>query len=954
MPAPYRPNMAALLVFGLWAAAAGFPCVLCSAETVGFEAAFQGECRVDGPCQQMCFDLHDGTFECGCTPGYRLSSNGYSCQPLQQGEPEPENRHKGESPTVAASDVKQRTTSGGVVYGRQPPLVRRRMHGNAIDSTGGQTRSSRTDQGSAGDAEYENNNVDAILGEDADLSRQQLHRSSGAGQLSSRSAGHKRASLSGAEAADDGWQGDDPGPAAASWDGDRQRSWQEEDDSWSDDVRYPSDKQRRRRGPATEAGGAGSRYEPLNTIAMTTVATTSDESVMAPGIASPCQQLSCSRTGRCVQDERTGSVRCACGLGYTGAFCDQEVDLRRPRFSGSSYLALPTLRDAHKSMQITLQFRPETHDALLLYSGETAELQGDYFAILLSKGFVEFRFDCGMGPGTLRSDQPVLLNAWNTLTVYRDRWDAWMQLNSGHQVQGRSKGLFSRITLRLNVYLGGSPNASLAAGRLGIRDGLVGCIRHLEINGRRYDFRSTALRGDAIEGLDVDECGGDGCSGVSCKNGGQCIANGVEQGVCLCALGFAGASCETPVEIVVPSFNGSSYLRFPGLGNDHLSFLDVQLVIKPLSPHGVFFYNGAKMDGTGDFVSLQMADGHVEFRFDLSTGTAVLRSPYPVALGEWHLVKASRTGRLGTLTLDRQPGVEAHSPGAFTQLSLPLNLYLGGVPDPKETAVGADVMQSFVGCVQRLTINNRPVRLMQEALSGVNVANCVHPCVTGPCYNGGACQPRMDLYACHCKLGYAGSNCQNEVKEAIAEPMMGGASYLHYTSDDIMRRIRGDQLDVTLAYRSFSSHGLLFWAGDSSQQNRGTLYSPSDYLSLGLEKGLLTLRFNLGSGEAQLCWNTTRVDDGRWHRAALSRSRQLATLGLDGSSPVAVTSPGRLRQLNVRSGLYIGGIGDVTHVTRGRYKSGLVGCVANLTLAGDYHVRLVSHAATGINVQPCL
>ncbi|XP_075731876.1 pikachurin isoform X1 [Rhipicephalus microplus] len=953
MPAPYRPNMAALLVFGLWVAAAGFPCVMCSAESVGFEAAFQGECRVDGPCQQMCFDLHDGTFECGCTPGYRLSSNGYSCQLLQQGEPEPENRHKGEAPTVSASDVKQRTTSSGAVYLRQTPLMRRRMHGNSIGTPGSQMRPASPDEGSAGDTEYENN-VDVILGEDADLSRQQQqHRGIGASQLS-RSVGHKRASQSGAEAAD-GWQGDDPGPAAASWEGDRLRSWQE-DDPWSEDAPYPSDKQRRRRGPATEAGGEGSRYEPpLNTIAMTTVATTGDqESVLAPGLTSPCQQLSCSRTGRCVQDERTGSVRCACALGYTGAFCDQEVDLRRPRFSGSSYLALPTLRDAHKSMQITLQFRPETHDALLLYSGETAELQGDYFAILLSKGFVEFRFDCGMGPGTLRSDQPVLLNAWNTLTVYRDRWDAWMQLNSGHQVQGRSKGLFSRITLRLNVYLGGSPNASLAAGRLGVREGLVGCIRHLEINGRRYDFRSTSLRGDAIEGLDVDECGGDGCSGVSCQNGGQCIANGVEQGVCLCALGFAGASCETPVEIVVPSFNGSSYLRFPGLGNDHLSFLDVQLVMKPLSPHGVFFYNGAKMDGTGDFASLQMADGHVEFRFDLSTGTAVLRSPFSVALGEWHIVKASRTGRLGTLKIDGQPRVEAHSPGAFTQLSLPLNLYLGGVPDPKETAVGADIMQSFVGCVQKLTINNRPVRLMQEALSGVNVENCVHPCVTGPCYNGGACQPRMDLYACHCKLGYAGSNCQNEVKEAIAEPMMGGASYLHYTSDDIMRRIRGDQLDVVLAFRSFSSHGLLFWAGDSSQQNRGTLYSPSDYLSLGLEKGLLTLRFNLGSGEAQLCWNTTRVDDGRWHRAALSRSRQLATLGLDGTSPVAVTSPGRLRQLNVRSGLYIGGIGDVAHVTRGRYKSGLVGCVANLTLASNYHVRLVSHAATGINVQPCL
>ncbi|CAN8004386.1 unnamed protein product, partial [Ixodes hexagonus] len=758
---------------------------------------FAGECRVDGPCQQICFDLHDGTFECGCSSGYHLSSNGYGC------EREPTPRRTGSS-----------------------------------DS--------------------------------------------------------------------DSFDGDDD-PSA--------------------------------------------RYEsPLNTVAATTTTATSphDGTFGPAAAAESCDALGCSPGGRCVQDERRGGVRCACSLGKGGPFCDQEVELRHPRFSGGSYLALPTLRDAHKSMQVSLQFRPETHDALLLYSGETPELLGDYFAIVLDKGFVEF--DCGMGQGILRSDQPVLLNAWNTLTVYRDRWDAWMQLNSGHQVQGRSKGLFSRITLRLHVYLGGSPNASLAAGRLGTREGLVGCVRRLEINGRRYDFRSGG-RGDAIGGIDVDDCGGDACSRVVCQNGGQCIATGAERGVCLCALGFAGSSCETPVEIVVPSFNGSSYLRFSGLGNAHLSYLDVQVAFKPLSPHGLFFYNGCKMDGTGDFVALQMANGYVEFRFDLSSGTAVLRqvrSHRQQLFISWHTVRASRTGRLGSLSVDEQPRVEAHSPGAFTQLSLPLNLYLGGVPDPGETASGAAVLQSFVGCVQRLTINNRPLRLMQEALSGVNVANCVHPCVTGPCYNGGACQPRMDLYSCHCKLGYAGSNCQTEVKEAIAEPMMGGASYLHYTSDDIMKRQRGRMVDVQLAFRSFSSHGLLLWAGDAEQR------PTSDFVSLGLEKGQLTLRYNLGSGEAALVCNASRVDDGRWHWAHLSRSQQAATLALDKSAPVAVTAPGRLRQLNVHSGLYVGGVGDVSHVTRGRYKSGLVGCVANLTLATDLHVRLVSHAATGINVQPCL
>ncbi|GFQ97486.1 hypothetical protein TNCT_111761 [Trichonephila clavata] len=37
------------------------------------------ECREDSPCQHLCFDLHDGTFECACKDGFTLSVNGYSC-----------------------------------------------------------------------------------------------------------------------------------------------------------------------------------------------------------------------------------------------------------------------------------------------------------------------------------------------------------------------------------------------------------------------------------------------------------------------------------------------------------------------------------------------------------------------------------------------------------------------------------------------------------------------------------------------------------------------------------------------------------------------------------------------------------------------------------------------------------------------------------------------------------
>ena len=48
-------------------------------ENDNFEAAFQGECHISNPCQQLCFDLHDGTFECACHDGFHLNLNGYSC-----------------------------------------------------------------------------------------------------------------------------------------------------------------------------------------------------------------------------------------------------------------------------------------------------------------------------------------------------------------------------------------------------------------------------------------------------------------------------------------------------------------------------------------------------------------------------------------------------------------------------------------------------------------------------------------------------------------------------------------------------------------------------------------------------------------------------------------------------------------------------------------------------------
>lgn len=191
------------------------------------------------------------------------------------------------------------------------------------------------------------------------------------------------------------------------------------------------------------------------------------------------------------------------------------------------------------------------------------------------------------------------------------------------------------------------------------------------------------------------------------------------------------------------------------------SYLDIEVVFKPRSPDGIILYNGERMDGSGDFLSINLIDGFVEFRFDPGNGPAIIRSLSPVNLDEWHTVRATRTARLGTLTVDDQAEVGGYSDGAFTMLSLPLNLFVGGVSDLKDVAREAELVQSFTGCVQKITVNGRNLVLSSNQanlLHGVNVADCPHICTSDPCSKGATCEPVKDSYTCRCPNG-DGTEC---------------------------------------------------------------------------------------------------------------------------------------------------------------------------------------------------
>ncbi|PRD25532.1 UNVERIFIED_CONTAM: Pikachurin [Trichonephila clavipes] len=182
----------------------------------------------------------------------------------------------------------------------------------------------------------------------------------------------------------------------------------------------------------------------------------------------------------------------------------------------------------------------------------------------------------------------------------------------------------------------------------------------------------------------------------------------------------------------------------------------------------------------------------------------------------------------------------------------------------------------------------------------------------------------------------------------IAEPMFTGASYLHYFDENIVKRIRGNKLDIRLKFRSFGPNGLLLWSGKKEMS------AAADYLSLGLKEGYLHFQYNLGSGEVLIVYNSTRVDDGKWHTVKATRIEQGGTLVIDGGILISGASPGILNQLNVNNGLYLGGMESIASLSMNKYHSGLVGCLANVTLSTNYHIRLITHATTGINIQACL
>ncbi|XP_014002299.2 basement membrane-specific heparan sulfate proteoglycan core protein isoform X15 [Salmo salar] len=506
--------------------------------------------------------------------------------------------------------------------------------------------------------------------------------------------------------------------------------------------------------------------------------------------------------------EDSGTYVCTASnkQGKVEAFTTLKVhDRVMPHFTQEplSYLTLPTIKNAYKSFSIKISFRPDNPDGLILYAGmiiyngQKRTMGADFISLGLVGGRPEFRFDVGSGMATIRYPTPIKLGEFHTIELHRNQTQGTIIVDREAPVNGSSQGKFQGLDLNEELYVGGYPNYTLLAKTASLKTGFIGCIRKLIIQGDEVIFKDLDRSSTGVSNCPV-------CTDRPCQNGGTCQDSDASLYKCSCPRGFTGSNCQhhsslhchpeacgpdaTCINrqnslgydcrchlgksgnkcmdgelVTTPLFDGmDSYIAYPPLTNIH-NDLHIEMEFKPMDLDGLMFFSVGKKMKTEDFVSIEMVDGHVQFRYELGTGQAVLRSPEPVTLGQWHRLEAGRLDKDGSLKIDGGREVRRSSPGKAQGLNIHTPMYLGGVPNIDIIPKALNISVLYDGCIGEVSINGKKVDLSYSFTDSMAIIQCKDnsPCDRNPCLNGASCMPSAEYeYQCLCKDGFEGERCE--------------------------------------------------------------------------------------------------------------------------------------------------------------------------------------------------
>ncbi|XP_034292564.1 protein eyes shut homolog [Pantherophis guttatus] len=749
---------------------------------------------------------------------------------------------------------------------------------------------------------------------------------------------------------------------------------------------------------------------------------------------SNCEQNPCGNGATCFPKSKQDVV-CLCPYGRTGILCNDAINITSPSFSGTdafgytSFLAYSAIPNISLCYEFHLKFQLANHnsslqDNLLFFTGQKGQgLTGDDFLVLgLRNGSLVYSYNLGSGIATITSEPLDLTLLIHTVSLGRFLRSGWMKVDNQKNKTITSPGKLTGLNVFSQFYVGGYieyipeflPKGS------SFKNGFQGCIFDLQVRaGKDQEFKAPGIpEGHPNTGRNVGQCEVSPCQLITCRNGGTCMESGsavycrcssgwtgafctekmsmcdpehksphqCKQGStcvsvpdgynCHCALGTTGTYCEQALTISDASFSNrkSSWMSFEPFNIRHKVHIWMQF--QTFSGNGILFYTAQHLSSrSGDFLSITMASGYIQLRYNLGDRTVVLQTFQPVHSTNktWLLIKAGRVGNEGYLDLDGI-NVTQKATNGMTSLDTQTDFYVGGLPflnlvNPRAIK---NEPTGFTGCIREIFVNGKELKLNEKgAKGGSNIGDCDGtPCGYRVCKNNGKCKvvesdfsclcpkqwigktcersiycshskclhgsvcipnPVLFSYTCACKLGWTGLWCEKQLSFLIAK--FTGNSYIKYIDPNYEERdLRFTR--VSFNFTTGQMDGLLLWLGKAEDED-------NDFLGVGLENGMLKVVVNLGERIAvPLIHQRKMLCCRKWYFVDIVQNWTLIEVYLDEELVLFedLDPQRKYTVLNYGGICYFGGFGldrRVSAVTSGLFKQELIGKIKDVALFQD-------------------
>ncbi|XP_060682957.1 protocadherin Fat 4 [Hemiscyllium ocellatum] len=343
-------------------------------------------------------------------------------------------------------------------------------------------------------------------------------------------------------------------------------------------------------------------------------------------------------------------------------------------------------------------------------------------------------------------------------------------------------------------------------------------------------------------------------------------------------------------------FEELSYMELPSLDPTN-NIIYVELAT--IRENSLLLYNYDNKEGAdGEFLALEIINGKIEFSYNLGSGIVRLVTDQYVTDGEFHKIFATRTGKVGSLTVDNctndQPAqfCFVSTPGIGTERTLDLEknrMVFGGIKLIEPILLRPDQVKShdFIGCIKEFRLNNIPVKFA-EALSSNNIlTSCPRlgrMCQAKTCLNGGICLDRWSYYLCQCPEGFTGPHCGMSISPDTAINF-NGQFHLDYFIKESYKRDQllknhikrkqnqkedKDRVSIEIQFRTDSSEGILLHIqGSINYTTVKIMEGRINYISDASSVGYIKHRLNIS------------ISDSKWHTFEMESNDSVTTLMLD-------------------------------------------------------------------------